>query len=965
MKIKKIIVLFFVYNFCFAQNEANIWYFGLNGGLDFNQNPPTPDYYGQINTFEGCATMCDSSGQLMLYSDGVTVWNRNHQIMINGTGLKGGLSSTQAVIIVPKPGSNFIYYIFTTASEAGIDGIRFSEVDMSLGNGLGGVTSNKNILLYTPVCEKLTVVKNTSCDGYWVLTHAFNSDAFLAFEVTNSGVNTIPIVSSVGFLINGNSYASIGQLKFSPNGTKIAFANSNSGLQLLDFNSATGSVSNPITITTNGCYGAEFSPSNNILYTTKNISSEFGMIYQYDLSAQDIANSQLVLASYQNSFFGALQLAPDGKIYCANSPLINGSGSYFNSSISSIENPDVIGVNCIFNYYSTTVGGLALVGLPQSIQSIFNNYNIETEKLCFGGPITFKVPGCPEVLSAYWDFGDGNTSNNIVAQNTYLLPGSYLVTVEFTTVQGTYTRTKDVTVVQNPIANPIPNTYLCGEPNYAYNLNVFDNYVIGNQSTNNYTVSYFSNIDDAINNYNPITNQSLFVGANILYARIHVKNNVNCYDFTSLTIYVSQEPLVNDNVEFKKCDEFPFDMVEQFTLSTKNDEIILNNNISEFTVSYHYSLFDAQNNLSALNNNYTNTLPEETLFARVQSSSDPNCFEIARLILKVLVKPIFTPISNFIICDDDESNDGIANFDLTLKNFEILNGQSPFTFNIKYYLSYHDAQNNINPINNNYTNITNPQEIFIRISNIFFEECFTVGSFQTIVNSIPSLYINETYPLCENGEPITINVSSGFSSYLWSNGNNTNSITINEPGNYSITASIEHDNLLCSITKNFNVFISNQATIIKIITDDWNDNQNSFIINVIGLGNYEYSLDGLLYQDSNHFENLNPGEYVITVRDKNGCGIVLEQIYLLSYPKFFTPNGDYYNDFWKIKHANHEPNLTVKIFDRYGNFLTSFNSSSIGWDGTVNNRQVPADDYWFVVVRENKNIHKGHFALKR
>lgn len=214
-----------------------------------------------------------------------------------------------------------------------------------------------------------------------------------------------------------------------------------------------------------------------------------------------------------------------------------------------------------------------------------------------------------------------------------------------------------------------------------------------------------------------------------------------------------------------------------------------------------------------------------------------------------------------------------------------------------------------------------------------------MGSFKIIVKPIPSFNLDTTYALCENGNPITIAIPNGFSNYLWSTGNTTNSITINQLGNYSITASIMHDNLICSISKNFVVIMSNPATITQIITNDWNDNQNSFVVNVIGLGDYEYSLDGLNYQSSNYFDNLNPGEYSVTVRDKNGCGIVSDQLYLLGYPKYFTPNGDNKNDYWKIKYSNNEPNLFIKIFDRYGKFITSFYSDANGWDGTLNNYQ--------------------------
>lgn len=83
------------------------------------------------------------------------------------------------------------------------------------------------------------------------------------------------------------------------------------------------------------------------------------------------------------------------------------------------------------------------------------------------------------------------------------------------------------------------------------------------------------------------------------------------------------------------------------------------------------------------------------------------------------------------------------------------------------------------------------------------------------------------------------------------------------------------------------------------------------------------------------------------------------------YPKYFTPNQDGYNDTWKIKFSDNEPHLQIKIFDRYGKFLKQLSSLSEGWDGTFLGQQLPSDDYWFVVTRENGKEHRGHFSLKR
>src|SRR2546421_1458715 len=113
-------LLIFISLFSFGQKEANIWYFGKNAGVDFSSGAPVAITNGKLNTDEGCATICDkTTGQLLFYTDGITVYDRTHTAMPNGTGLKGNKSSTQSSVIVPKPGSATQFYIFTVDAQAG------------------------------------------------------------------------------------------------------------------------------------------------------------------------------------------------------------------------------------------------------------------------------------------------------------------------------------------------------------------------------------------------------------------------------------------------------------------------------------------------------------------------------------------------------------------------------------------------------------------------------------------------------------------------------------------------------------------------------------------------------------------------------------------------------------------------------------------------------------------------------
>ena len=152
---------------------------------------------------------------------------------------------------------------------------------------------------------------------------------------------------------------------------------------------------------------------------------------------------------------------------------------------------------------------------------------------------------------------------------------------------------------------------------------------------------------------------------------------------------------------------------------------------------------------------------------------------------------------------------------------------------------------------------------------------------------------------------------------------------------------------------------------MSIEINDFNNENNTVIININGNGSYEFSLDGDIYQDSPVFTNVTPNIYLVYVKDKRGCGIITKQIVVLDYPRFFTPNGDGINDVWYIKNIINQPNTSIAIYDRYGKLVYSFNEKQNGWNGKSNATDVFASDYWFVIEFPNKKIVKGHFSLKR
>ena len=321
-----------------------------------------------------------------------------------------------------------------------------------------------------------------------------------------------------------------------------------------------------------------------------------------------------------------------------------------------------------------------------------------------------------------------------------------------------------------------------------------------------------------------------------------------------------------------------------------------------------------------------------------------------------------TTPSDIEVCDED--NDNIETFNLGQFDDTILDGQSLDDVTLTYHNSYDDAESGANPIPDEYIANVGTAQIFARVAYNDNDECIALTSFKIIVYALPELQMKDLWSVCE-GASIIVTADPGYDSYLWSNGAQTRSIVVIEEGEYTVTVTNQYG---CETSKTITVVNSQAPEISEINIEDWTDNDNVITVilgNTTGEEDFEYSLDGIIYQDSNTFTGLEPGQYSIYVRDKYNCGTDTQDAFLLTYPKFFTPNGDGVNETWRIKFSTVEPNMYVYVFDRYGKVITGFGANSQGWDGTYNGKRLPSTDYWFIVIRENGKEYKGHFSMIR
>ncbi len=473
-KVTIFLLVFFSFQSLFAQKQTNFWYFGMMAGMDFTSGSPVALTNGNIITNEGTAVMSDSLGNLLFYTDGVQVWNKNNGQMPNGFGLAGDYSTTQ-IMIVPHPGNANLYYIFTLDDEGGPDGFNYSVVDMSMQSGNGDVTLKNNFLQST-MTEKLAAVYHCNGHDIWLMAHDLATNDFIAYLVTDAGVSSVPVISSTGIMHNDVH----GQMKFNSNGTKIACAiGYQDTVQVFDFDNQTGIVSMPLSLALfNVVYGLEFSPDNSKLYGTYYNVGGVSTLYQFDLAAANIQTSLIALHNEFDPILYGLQLGPDNKVYVTKE---------ITPYVGAINSPNVAGVGC--NYMDNAVfldplgmGTMCMLGLPGFIQSYFNpdfangcifsaGFISSDTLVCAGDCISFTdMTSCSPALWQ-WTFTGGNPSSS-TDQNPidicYSSPGNYYVSLIVSDGCLSDTIVKMITVV-SPVLNAGPDVTI--SPGESVTLN--------------------------------------------------------------------------------------------------------------------------------------------------------------------------------------------------------------------------------------------------------------------------------------------------------------------------------------------------------------------------------------------------------------------------------------------------------------------------------------------------------------
>lgn len=424
-------------------NADKNWLLSSSNILDFSTGTPTSN--GSLpngNSFhEACAFQNDANGNLLFYTNNVSVWNSSHTKINTTTPLFGNLSTKSGSLIIPNPANANQYYIFTKDAQDDLRGFRYNLVNVS--NGVATMSSTINQPINFPSNlgylagndgalyggEGLAAIEK--CNGYWIITSLKKSTGYflIVYSLTTNGL-AYQSEFQLPTTLQTNIPASV---KISPNGNKLAYTNSSSGVYLFDFNKFEGTINNQKLVSSLGTYGICFSPDSNLLYTIDNAS----WIYQYNLNSNNIENSKTRVGKDSNPI-GDIQQGPDNKLYI-NIMISKRLGVIHSpNNLITEANPNA----CFYTRNGPSVEkdlGFSLPNIITKSSGSYNNTITATPTDCF----TYKF--APNVCgnNFSWNFGDpGSGSNNTSSQSnpTHIFSGygTYTITLNAGTTTITY-----------------------------------------------------------------------------------------------------------------------------------------------------------------------------------------------------------------------------------------------------------------------------------------------------------------------------------------------------------------------------------------------------------------------------------------------------------------------------------------------------------------------------------------------
>lgn len=501
----------------------------------------------------------------------------------------------------------------------------------------------------------------------------------------------------------------------------------------------------------------------------------------------------------------------------------------------------------------------------------------------------------------------------------------------------------------------------------TFNFSDVTTEIMQGQDLTGLSINYFTSNSDAMGNVGAFSNTYYNTTINQEQVFVKITNPDGCYRIKAIDLIVNPLP-AKVTATLVQCDSgLSPDGITLFNLNQAIES--LTNNDPNLSVSF----FESGNPISA---NYTNLSNPQQIEALVTNNTT-GCSSFSTLNLNV--NTINQSITIAPLCDIVDIEDGFRSFDLNTSSL-VLSGTETAVF----YENLNDAllEQNAIPDPSDYTNTTAYNStIYVRVED--GNDCSGISPLNLIVNKLPNIIRqgNDGVYVCANIpiKFITLNAAileggQNDYTYAWFKDGaplpqTTYSIQVNLPGTYTVDVTNIHG---CTITRTIPVLNSSDATIQEIIVQDVTLDVNTItiLLDPSSIGNYEYSLDFPEgpFQESNFFDHVQSGIHTVYINDINGCGMIQELVVVIGIPKFFTPNADGYNDYWKINGVDRLFNseTVAFIYDRFGKLVKELKGDdTTGWDGTLNGTLMPADDYWYVINLEDGRTTKGHFSLRR
>ncbi|MDO5510040.1 MAG: T9SS type B sorting domain-containing protein [Weeksellaceae bacterium] len=561
----------------------------------------------------------------------------------------------------------------------------------------------------------------------------------------------------------------------------------------------------------------------------------------------------------------------------------------------------------------------------------------------------YPALGAPNVtegtFSYYLSFEDAETETNPIENPDYFEHGAGTIWVRANVGDCFEIAEIELVLIDTVELQPV-SVSVCDDDEdgeMTFNLSQFVNEILsGNQGV----IRFYENEADAValNDLYIQDPANYTTASTVLYAAL--VSDSGCTAVTTVTLNVVETPEVNDVVEpYTLCD-IGMDGEEVVDLTIALQDIL--GGTTTFNYEFYTSQADAEagNSANAIANPeaYTLTNAPQTFYLRV--FADGECYSVASFTFDLLEGPEMTG-GSVLACEIN----GTGTFDLTTVNV----GSDQLT--LSYHWSEAGAHNNTDVIEDPSAFTVNaPSTVYVR--GQLGTDCYSIVEITLDYYDNPVLNLETNYAICE-GYPREIDAGAGFASYLWSSGETTQTIVIDQIGTYWVEVTNEQG---CVTREEFNVVLGESPVITGI-----ESGPDFLIINATGGEQpYEYSLNGMIWSPSNQFNYLAPGTYQIYVRSATGCVSEVMEISIFTTPTLFTPNGDGINDTFRLPELSGAPNSEVRIFDRYGKMI--YNGVTVGnevWDG-IDNRghKVPTEDYWYIIDLSDGRKLTGHVTVK-